>query len=340
MGGVIDGCPAGLQLDFDFIRHELDRRKPVFPGSTTRHEPDKIEWLSGHLDGVTLGTPIGFLIRNKQSDPFDYEALKDVYRPSHADYAWEARFGIRDHRGGGRASGRETVSRVVAGAVARLLLRQQGVAIRAAVTRIGALSHSYPITPEDADLATGSPISWPAPGTERDVISLIQNLKNEHDTVGGDISCLITGVPPGWGDPVFHKLQSSLAAAMLSIGSAKGFEYGLGFQSPSLTGSVYNDPFTSREGRTGLLTNHDGGIQGGISNGADIYFRVAFKPVPSHGKLQETVDKDGNRARVKITGRHDVCHVPRIVVVVEAMAALVLADHYLLSLGARNHPAR
>lgn len=316
VGGIVDGCPAGLNIDTGFILRELDRRRPFHPGSTPRREPDHVEFLSGILNNITLGTPIAFQVRNLQSRSEDYAALADIHRPSHADLTYDWKYGLRDYQGGGRASGRETVARVVGGAIAKLLLKILNIEIMAIISQVG-----------DVEFLDSR--------SEKQMISMIREADKAGDTLGGSISCVIKGAPPGWGEPVFDKLQADLAKAMLSIGSAKAFEYGLGFQAATLKGSGYNDQMTSVNGQISFLTNHDGGIQGGISNGQDIYFRVGFKPVPSVKTPQKSVDKQGNPVMLKITGRHDSCHIPRLVVVVESMAAIVLADHFLRNAAAR-----
>ena len=308
LGGVIDGCPAGVLIDEAFVQSELDRRRPGQSALTTsRNEADKVEFLSGIFEGKTTGTPIGFVIYNTNQHSNDYDNVKDIFRPSHADFTYTQKYGFRDYRGGGRSSARETACRVVAGAVAQLLLKQAGfcINIKAEMTEIG--------------------------GTSENIEEVILKAKEKGDTVGGVITCNISGVPVGWGEPVFGKLQANLASAMLSINAAKGFEYGMGFEMAKKYGSEVNDIFTSENGKISTRTNYSGGIQGGISNGQDIYFRVAFKPVATLLQEQETVDKDGNPTVVKVRGRHDACVLPRAVPIVESMAAIVLADAYLLN---------
>jgi chorismate synthase len=317
IGGVIDGCPAGLTVEPDFITSELDRRKPVYAGSTGRQEPDIVEFISGISHGKTTGAPIAFLVQNTKAFPPDYHNIENIYRPSHADYTYDRKYGIPFSAGGGRASGRETIARVVAGSVAKLFLKEYGIEIYAVVTSVGALN------------------SADEPEFEAKMMELIERTAAAGDTLGGSISCTIKGVPPGIGEPVFDKLQANLAGAMLSIGSAKAFEYGLGFQASSLKGSEYNDQMTANDGMISFLTNHDGGIQGGISNGEDIFFRVGFKPVPSVKLTQNSVNRLGEKVEFAISGRHDCCHVPRIAVVVESMAALVIADHLLMNRASR-----
>jgi chorismate synthase len=312
IGGVIDGCPAGLYLDYNFIANELNRRKPDYQGSTPRKESDEVEFLSGLENGITDGTAINFSIKNTDYKTSDYQYVSGVFRPSHADYTYFMKYG-QTAEGGGRASGRETATRVVGGAVAKLFLKKSSIEISGEVESIGGFPYD------------------PAKSAE-----LIREAQKAGDTLGGTIICRITGVPAGLGEPVFDKLQADMAKAMLSIGSAKAFEYGLGFQAAKMKGSTYNDQMTVRDGKIVFLSNHDGGIQGGISNGQDIYFRVGFKPVPSVSIPQSTVNQDGEPVEIRISGRHDTCHVPRLVVVVETMAALVLADHLLRNSDSQN----
>ncbi len=312
LGGVIDGCPAGVVVDEEFVQSELDRRRPGQSSLTTsRNEADKVEFLSGIFEGKTTGTPIGFVIYNTNQHSSDYANIKDVFRPSHADYTYTEKYGFRDYRGGGRSSARETACRMVSGALAKLMLKQAGfdIQIVAKMTEVG--------------------------GETENIEQVILKAKENGDTVGGVISCNISGVPVGWGEPVFGKLQSMLASAMLSINAAKGFEYGMGFEMAKKFGSQVNDIFTTKDGKITTLTNNSGGIQGGISNGEDIYFRVAFKPVATLLTEQPTVDKDGNATMLKVRGRHDACVLPRAVPIVEAMAAMVLADAYLLNKSSR-----
>jgi chorismate synthase len=312
LGGVIDGCPAGVVVDEEFVQSELDRRRPGQSSLTTsRNEADKVEFLSGIFEGKTTGTPIGFVIYNTNQHSSDYANIKDVFRPSHADYTYTEKYGFRDYRGGGRSSARETACRMVSGALAKLMLKQAGfdIQIVAKMTEVG--------------------------GETENIEQVILKAKEKGDTVGGIISCNISGVPVGWGEPVFGKLQSMLASAMLSINAAKGFEYGMGFEMAKKFGSQVNDIFTTKDGKITTLTNNSGGIQGGISNGEDIYFRVAFKPVATLLTEQPTVDKDGNATMLKVRGRHDACVLPRAVPIVEAMAAMVLADAYLLNKSSR-----
>jgi chorismate synthase len=312
LGGVIDGCPAGVLIDEEFVQSELDRRRPGQSSLTTsRNEADKVEFLSGIFEGKTTGTPIGFVIYNTNQHSSDYDNVKDVFRPSHADFTYTEKYGFRDYRGGGRSSARETACRVVAGAIAKLLLKQTGlnINIKAEMTEVGGFSENLE--------------------------EVIMKAKGKGDTVGGIISCNISGVPVGWGEPVFGKLQANLASAMLSINAAKGFEYGMGFEMAKKFGSEVNDILTTKDGKITTVTNNSGGIQGGISNGQDIYFRVAFKPVATLLQEQPTVDKNGNPTMLKVRGRHDACVLPRAVPIVESMAAMVLADAYLLNKSSR-----
>ena len=297
VGGVIDGCPSQLKLDFGFIEQELLRRKTAQSStSSQRKESDHVEWLSGLLDGVTLGTPIAFMVRNEDCKTEDYEALKDVYRPSHADFTYEQKYGIRDWRGGGRASARTTLPIVVAGAIAKQILKGKGVAIAGKVTTMG-----------DVELA-----------------------RKEGDTVGGIVECCIKGVPAGLGEPMFGKFSAELAHAMFSLPAVKGFEVGDGFALEKMKGSEANDSFVIEDGKITTATNHSGGIQGGITNGNDVVFRVAFKPIPSVAKPQQTVNRAGESCQIAIGGRHDVCALPRALVLVEALAAMVTLDAILI----------
>lgn len=334
-GGVIDGCPAGISIDLDFIQQELDRRKPVYPGSTTRKEPDLVEFLSGITDGVSLGTPIGFLFKNLDKKPGDYNDLSDKYRPSHADYTYDKKYGTTSCSGGGRASGRETVARVVAGAIAKLILKSSGISIRAFITQVGNIVADADLNKSYLSGNLSSPLGFFDKQMEERALAHISEMAKMGDTLGGTIICLIKGSPIGLGEPVFDKLQADLAKAMLSIGSAKAFEYGLGFRAASWKGSDYNDQMTRIENRVTFLTNHDGGIQGGISNGEDIIFRIGFKPAPSVKVPQFTVNRNGEPVEITISGRHDTCHIPRLVVIVESMAALVLVDHLLRNSASR-----
>jgi chorismate synthase len=332
IGGIVDGCPAGLKIDPDFVQSELDRRKPGQSHITSqRNEDDKVEFLSGIFQGQTLGTPIGFIIKNKDQQSEDYDQLKNVYRPSHADYTYDQKYGLRDHRGGGRSSARETIARVVAGAIAKLLLSEIGIKINAYVSSVGEICLNKPYQELDMALIESNIVRCPDPETALMMIARIEEAGRNSDTLGGVVSGVITGVPSGWGEPVFNKLHADLGHAMLGINAVKGFEYGSGFDGTKLTGSVHNDLFIKTGDRISTLTNHSGGIQGGISNGQDIYWRVAFKPIATLLKEQKTIDKDENEITINPKGRHDPCVLPRAVPIVEAMAAIVLADHFLLN---------
>lgn len=332
IGGIIDGCPAGLELDVELVQYELSRRRPGQSKITTqRKESDQVEFLSGVFEGKTQGTPISFIIWNKDQHSHDYGNLKDVYRPSHADYTYIKKYGTRDHRGGGRSSARETIARVVAGAVARQVLSQLNISIQAFVSRVGDIELEKSYVELDLSSTDNSIVRCPDPETADRMIARIELAGREHDTVGGVVSCVVKGVPAGWGEPVFNKLHADLGFAMLGINAVKGFEYGSGFKGTRLSGSEHNDIFISSEEGVRTKTNNSGGIQGGISNGEDIYFNVAFKPIATLLKEQRTVDKDNKETTIHPKGRHDPCVLPRAVPIVEAMAALVMVDHYLLS---------
>lgn len=342
IGVVIDGCPAGLEIDEAFIQHELNRRKPGQSAITTqRKESDTFEILSGVFDGKTTGSPIAVIIRNEDPKPEDYAHLKDAFRPSHADYTYEKKYGHRDYRGGGRASARETAARVIAGAFARQLLSRTGISIAAYVSQVGKLKLGKNYTELDLAKTESNIVRCPDEFTANQMIELIQDTRAKGDTIGGVVTCVIKGCPVGLGEPVFDKLHADLAKAMLSINAVHGFEYGSGFEGATHYGSENNDyltpnPSSEGEGRTfATQTNHAGGILGGISNGMDIYFNVAFKPVATLMQTQPTVDNEGNATEVKGKGRHDPCVVPRAVPIVEAMAALVIADHWLRSRAAK-----
>ena len=333
IGGVIDGMPAGICIDLGVVQHELDRRRPGQSALTTpRKESDRVEILSGLFEGKTTGTPIGFIIRNENQHSADYDNLRDVFRPSHADYTYYNKYGIRDHRGGGRASARETAARCVAGAFAKIALQTQGISVKAYTSQVGGIA--LPGTYKDYDLNAieSNAVRCPDAATAEKMADLIKSVKAEGDTIGGIITGVITGVPVGVGEPVFGKLHAALGAAMLSINAAKGFDYGSGFEGVVQRGSEQNDLFvTDNEGHVHTLTNNSGGIQGGISNGEDIYFRVAFKPVATLLREQATIDKEGHAATVMARGRHDACVLPRAVPVVESMAAMTLLDYLLLA---------
>lgn len=327
IGGVIDGCPAGIAIDFEAIQLEMDRRKPGQSNIVTqRKEPDTVKFLSGIFEGYTTGTPIGFVIENANQKSKDYTHIKDVFRPSHADYTYTEKYGQRDYRGGGRSSARETACRVVAGAIAKQFLKT--IDINAYTSSVGeiVLHKSY----KDLDLANAETNDVRCPDSEvaAQMISKIKAIRKEGDTIGGIVSCVIKNVPVGLGEPVFDRLHAQLGKAMLSINAVKGFQYGSGFKGTQLKGSEHNDAFNA-DGTT--KTNLSGGIQGGISNGMDIYFDVAFKPVATIMQAQDTIDKDGNVVEMHGKGRHDPCVVPRAVPIVEAMAALVIADFMLLN---------
>ena len=333
IGGVVDGMPAGIEVDMDFIQNELARRKPGQSALTTaRKEADEVELLSGVFEGKTTGTPIGFLVRNTNQHSQDYEEMRNVFRPSHADFTYQQKYGLRDHRGGGRSSARETISRVVAGALAKLALRQLGVGIKAYTQQVGDVVLPGSYLDYNLDKAETNAVRCPDEAVAEKMSRLIMAVKGEGDTIGGVIACVVTGCPVGLGEPVFGKLQAQLGAAMLSINAVKGFEYGLGFAGASGRGSEQNDVFEP-DGKGGITTrtNNSGGIQGGISNGQDIYFRVAFKPVATLLREQETVDRNGLPTKLTARGRHDACVLPRAVPVVEAMAAITILDSYLLS---------
>lgn len=332
IGGIIDGCPAGVEIDVEFVQNELNRRKPGQSKITTqRGESDQVEFLSGIFEGKTQGTPIGFVVWNKDQHSSDYNDLKDIFRPSHADYTYIQKYGTRDHRGGGRSSARETIARVVAGAVAKLLLKKVGVNIQAYVSRVGEIDINKAYTELDLSQTESNIVRCPDAETAERMIARIEEAGRNHDTVGGVVSCVVTGVPAGWGEPVFNKLHADLGHAMLGINAVKGFEYGSGFDGTRLSGSEHNDVFIKTENGVRTKTNHSGGVQGGISNGEDIYFNVAFKPIATLLKEQNTVDKAENEVVINPKGRHDPCVLPRAVPIVESMAAIVLADHFLLS---------
>lgn len=307
VGGVIDGCPSGIEIDFRMIEEELLKRKTgVDTVSSQRKEPDEVIFLSGIFEGKTLGTPIAFMVKNKDSKPEDYADIKDIYRPSHADYTYEQKYGLHDYRGGGRSSARTLLPCVVAGAIAKQILSKYGITIRSSVTQIG-------------DVISDN-IS------KEETVEILKKYKEEGDSVGAKIHVEIDNVPSGIGDPQFRKLQSVLAQAMFSINAVKGFEYGEGFHAASMRGSECNDSFVMKNGKVATMTNHSGGIQGGISNGETIYFNVAFKPIPSIMQKQKTVNSKGNEVEYVLKGRHDVCVVPRVIPVVEAMTAMVIMD--------------
>lgn len=330
IGGVIEGCPSGIPISVEMIQQELNRRRPGQSAITTsREEADRVEILSGLFEGVTTGMPIGFTVRNANQNSADYEALKHLYRPSHADYTWQQKYGIRDYRGGGRSSAREHIARVVGGAVAKQILSLLGIRVQAYTSQIGTiiLSGSY----EEAAIGRGEENSVRCPDAQKakEMVALIQEVSEQGDSVGGVVSGVIRGVSVGLGEPVFDRFQARLAHAMMSINAAKGFEYGMGFEAAGMRGSEHNDSFVMQEGHARAVTNRSGGIQGGVSNGEEICFRVAFKPVATIMQKQNTVTTSGEEIVFSATGRHDPCVVPRAVPVVEAMAAMVVLDLFL-----------
>lgn len=329
VGGVIDGFPAGIDIDMEFVQNELNRRRPGQSHITTsRNEADKVKFLSGVFEGKSTGTPIGFEVRNTNQHSQDYENMRCLFRPSHADYTYYNKYGIRDHRGGGRSSARITIARCVGGALAKLALRQLGISITAYTSQVGdiALERDYHLY--DLSKTEDNIVRCPDQQKAKEMEELIAQVKADGDTIGGVITCVIKGCPVGLGEPEFDKLHAQLGAAMLGINAVKGFEYGEGFDGVTARGSQQNDKFVP--GIT-TATNHSGGIQGGISNGQDIYFRVAFKPVATILKEQDTVDLEGNATKLTARGRHDPCVLPRAVPVVEAMAAMVILDSYLVN---------
>ena len=335
IGGVIDGMPAGIDIDMEFIQQELNRRRPGQSKITTsRNEPDKVELLSGVFEGKSTGCPIGFIVRNTNQHSQDYENMRSLFRPSHADFTYYSKYGTRDHRGGGRSSARITISRCVGGALAKLALKQLGISIQAYTSQVGSIAlerdyHLYDLSKTETN-AVRCPDSEKAAQMEE----LISQIKAEGDTIGGIITCVIKGCPAGLGSPEFGKLHADLGAAMLGINAVKGFEYGEGFEGVTARGSEQNDifiPASEDSSNPSTKTNHSGGIQGGISNGQDIYFRVAFKPVATILTQQDTIDMEGNPTTLKAQGRHDPCVLPRAVPVVEAMAAMTILDHFLLN---------
>lgn len=331
LGGIIDGCPPGIELDFEAIQKEMERRKPGQSAIVTqRKEADEVQFLSGIFEGKTTGTPIGFVIPNTNQKSDDYSHIKDTYRPSHADYVYEKKYGIRDYRGGGRSSARETASRVVAGAVAKQIIPD--IKINAFVSSVGEIFIDKPYQELDFSLIESNPVRCPDPVSAAKMEDYIKQIKKQGDTVGGTVTCVIQNVPIGLGEPVFDKLHAELGKAMLSINAVKGFEYGSGFCGAKMKGSEHNDLYNP-DGTT--KTNLSGGIQGGISNGMDIYFRVAFKPVATLIQKQDVLDSKGNIIEQQGKGRHDPCVVPRAVPIVEAMAALVIADFYILTKNAK-----
>ena len=331
VGGVIDGMPAGIDVDMNFIQAELDRRRPGQSDLTTaRDEADRVEVLSGVFEGKTTGAPIGFIVRNTNHHSQDYENMRCLFRPSHADFTFQKKYGIRDHRGGGRTSARITISRCVGGAFAKLVLRKMGICVSAYTSQVGDIALNADYHCYDLRLSETNAVRCPDPDKAREMADLIRRVKSEGDTIGGVITCVISGCPIGLGEPEFGKLHAALGGAMLSINAVKGFEYGEGFASASKRGSELNDIFVSDGSVISTSTNHSGGIQGGVSNGQDIYFRVAFKPVATLLQDQATVDLEGTPTTFKARGRHDPCVLPRAVPIVEAMAAMVMLDYILI----------
>jgi chorismate synthase len=330
IGVVIDGCPAGLAIDIAEIQYELDRRKPGQSRITTqRREADEVEILSGIFEGITQGTPIALLIRNEDQRSKDYSHLAKTFRPSHADFTYQQKYGTRDYRGGGRSSARETAARVAAGAIAKQLLAQIGVEIYGYVSQVGSLKLEKDYQSLDFSQTDNNIVRCPDAETAEKMIALIDSVRKNRDTIGGVVSCVIKNSPVGLGEPVFDKLHAELGKAMLSINAAKGFEYGSGFEGVSLLGSQHNDIFYTENNKVRTKTNYSGGVQGGIANGEDIYFRTAFKPVATIMQDQNSINEEGETVNLEAKGRHDPCVVPRAVPIVEAMAALVMADFYL-----------
>ncbi len=345
VGGMIDGMPAGIAVDMDFIQDEMARRRPGQSAITTgRNEADQVEILSGVFEGRTTGCPIGFLVRNTNQHSQDYENMRCLFRPSHADFTYQQKYGLRDHCGGGRSSARITIGRCFAGAMAKLALQQLGITVQAYTSQVGTIALDGDYRRYDLSQTESNAVRCPDPTTAAQMQRLIEDVKADGDTIGGTVTCVIKGCPVGLGEPEFGKLHQTLGAAMLSINAAKGFEYGLGFNGLAMRGSEQNDLFdttlprddkgcATRDGKpvAGLMTNNSGGIQGGISNGEDIYFRVAFKPVATQLREQPTIDMEGVATILKAKGRHDPCVLPRAVPIVEAMAAITILDHWLLA---------
>lgn len=331
VGGVIDGMPAGISVDEEFLQREMARRRPGQSSITTgRNEADHVEILSGVFEGKTTGTPIGFEVRNSNQHSNDYENMRNLFRPSHADYTYTEKYGIRDHRGGGRSSARETLSRVVGGAFAKMALKQLGITVTAYTSQVGDIKLENDYKAYDLKRIEDNAVRCPDAEKAAEMESLITQVKKDGDTIGGVITCVIKGVPVGLGEPAFGKLHAALGSAMLSINACKGFEYGMGFEGVSKRGSQMNDQFVVEDGSVHTATNNSGGIQGGISNGEDIYFRCAFKPVATLLQNIYTIDKDHNPTVLETRGRHDPCVLPRAVPIVEAMAAMTILDYYLM----------
>lgn len=336
IGGVIDGCPAGLEIDKEFIQLQLDRRKPGQSHIVTqRKESDTVNFLSGVFEGKSTGAPIGFVIYNENQKSKDYDHLKENYRPSHADYVYDAKYGFRDYRGGGRSSARETACRVVGGSLASLFLKKQGIEVVAYVSQVGHVYLDKNYNELDLTKVDSNIVRCPDEVTASQMIEYIEKVKKHGDTVGGIVTCVIKNVPVGLGEPVFDKLHAQLGYAMLGINAVKGFEFGSGFEGAALLGSQHNDEFFNENGKIVTKTNHSGGIQGGISNGQDIYFNVAFKPVATIMQMQNSVNNKGDEVAVGGQGRHDPCVLPRAVPIIEAMASLVVADNLLLARSSR-----
>ena len=332
IGGVVDGMPAGIPIDISFIQQELNRRRPGQSSITTsRQETDEVELLSGVFEGKSTGTPIGFVIRNQNQHSSDYDNMRNLFRPSHADYTYIYKYGTRDYRGGGRSSARITISRCVAGALAKMALRELGINITAYTSQVGDITLDPDYRKYDLNLIETNIVRCPDAKKAEEMVHLIEQVKADGDTIGGIITAVIKGCPAGLGEPEFNKLHAALGAAMLSINAVKGFEYGEGFSGVTARGSEQNDVFISDNGKITTMTNHSGGIQGGISNGQDIYFRVAFKPVATLLREQQTIDIHGQKTKLTAKGRHDPCVLPRAVPIVEAMAAMTILDHYLMN---------
>lgn len=333
LGVTIDGCPSNIPISLEDIMKNMNRRKPGNKAvATTRQEADAVEILSGVFEGKTTGTPIALLIRNTNQKSHDYSKIKDVYRPSHADYTFDQKYGIRDYRGGGRSSGRETAARVAAGSIAKLFLKELGIEVKAYTRSIGPIE----VTSEDFNLdeAYSNPVNMPSNKIAEEALDYIANARAQKDSVGGTVECIITGVKPGIGETVFDKLDATLAYAIMGIGGVKAFEVGSGTQASKMLGSNYNDAFYMNDAKVGKRTNHSGGILGGMSDGTEIFLRAHFKPTPSIARPQQTITTDLEETTIEITGRHDPVIVPRAVVVVESMAAIALADLILCDLGA------
>lgn len=336
VGGVVDGMPAGITIDVDEVQRQLNRRRPGQSAIVTqRNEKDRVRFLSGIFEGVTTGTPIGFVVENEDHHSNDYSNIRDVFRPSHADYTYTSKYGIRDYRGGGRSSARETIARVVAGALAMQALGQIGVTVTAYTSQVGNIALDNDYRHYDLSNIESNDVRCPDADAAARMHELIRQVQADGDTIGGTVTCVVKGVPVGLGEPVFDKLHARLAYAMMSINAAKGFDYGMGFDGVGNRGSQMNDAFICTDGHISTTTNRSGGIQGGISNGEDIYFRVAFKPVATLLRDVETIDKDGRATTLHARGRHDPCVLPRAVPIVEAMAAMTIFDMYLLNRTAR-----